>query len=711
MKSRILLTSTAALLAVGVVSAQAVGPDVIVGDIVGTANYAAVGGTDAFSFGTTSCNVGTAGLLWVASTNQHPVIAQNLYRIKGGRFEQVGMSWLKHGFTALAQSLCNPCQNPGTGSILGVNCSDPYSASLNGGQGAGPRNEVNAASGYFKYPIGTNYPSGTTSSITRRLQVLSSDLDPVLNAGAVYLAEAQYVTPDDAAAGNKNNNASNRSATFATTATPGDFTGSLTGTTARQQTAVERWAQLDAAVTLTNYDIPNDGRVIVAKRSQALGDGYTRYFYAVHNLTSDRSAKAFTVNFGGSTNVRALYFNDADYHSGEPYDGTDWAPTVTGSSVSWSTADCAVNPNANAIRWSTCYSFEFESDTAPVTATITPFKPAVNALACPPQPPIPSLGGYGAQNVAYDFVPNVSAAGLLGPTTDDSSVNVGLGFNFSFWGTTYTQMVLSSNGYMAPPGQNGTSYTNVAIPTAGTPNGLIAGYWDDLNPGAGGSGQIRYQTVGVAPNRRFVAHYNGVYMYGTTQPENFQLILDEGTNAITFTYVSTTQGGSSATRGIENLGGTAGVQLAFNQAGTVVAGTSVRFAPIPPAVIPPSADLSWIGTGTTGSTLTIQVVSKPSLPLLLVVDTSAGPFVLPSNLGTLNIGLSAAALPLADGLGVFGPVDPNAKTDCICGTYTIVLSVPAGLTGLVAYSQGIVMDSTAPNGVFHITTPVAFTFN
>jgi hypothetical protein len=108
--------------------------------------------------------------------------------------------------------------------------------------------------------------------------------------------------------------------------------------------------------------------------------------------------------------------------------------------------------------------------------------------------------------------------------------------------------------------------------------------------------------------------------------------------------------------------------------------------------------------------LTIQLVSKPSLPLVLLADTSAGPFTIPGGLGVLDIGLSFGVIPIADGIGLFGYADPNAKTDCICGVFSVSTALPAGITGLTLYSQGIVMDSAAPNGVFHLTTPVSFTF-
>jgi len=135
--------------------AGATGPDVIVGALPDIAKFGTVNGVTAYSVATTSCNIGDQNLSWYSNTNQHPVIAMNMFRLKGGRFEQIGMSWLKHGFCALQQNLCGACQPAGSGcpSLLGIGCSDPYSSSLNGQQSnLGPRSLVNAATGYFPYP-------------------------------------------------------------------------------------------------------------------------------------------------------------------------------------------------------------------------------------------------------------------------------------------------------------------------------------------------------------------------------------------------------------------------------------------------------------------------------------------------------------------------------------------------------------------------------
>jgi len=188
------------------------GPDVIVGDLIDIGEYGKVGNISAFAIGTTSCNIGNVNVKWIASTNEHPVIGQNMYRLKNGRFEHIGQSWLKHGFTALTQDLCCTCNGQG-GAVLGIGCSDPYGAGLNASQGnLGPRSEVNAATGLYPYPyiLGSNPQTG--NAIYKRLQIKDADLEPTLNVGALYFGEGQYVTRDDATLSNKNNNASYRRA-------------------------------------------------------------------------------------------------------------------------------------------------------------------------------------------------------------------------------------------------------------------------------------------------------------------------------------------------------------------------------------------------------------------------------------------------------------------------------------------------------------------
>ncbi len=347
-----------------------------------------LGGIHAFSVGTTSCNLGSCWLNWFSSTNKHPVIAQNMYRLRDGRFEQIGQSWVKHGFSALAGTVCSSaCIAPPDGTHLGVNCSDPYSSTLNGSQTRlGPKFEVNPSTGVFPYPPTDG--SRTGNSIYKRLQVRSVDLDPAQNAGALYWVEAQYVTGDDASSSNQNNNASSRTLTVSTLS-PANFDITLTGTTQRMKTALEQWATVDPEVVLTNTAVPGDGRVILAARVTGLGGGVYHYEYAFLNLNAERAVGSFSVPIPPGTTVSNVGFHDVDYHSGEPFSGADWPSTVDAGSVSWTTESFATNPNANALRWGTLYNFRFDADVPPGNFAITAgiFKPGspasftVNTLA------------------------------------------------------------------------------------------------------------------------------------------------------------------------------------------------------------------------------------------------------------------------------------------------------------------------------------------
>ncbi len=388
-----------ALVPTGARAAQTDGPDVTVIYVSGTSNYTtggAINGYRAYSLGTTSCNVGTRPVNWCdesggctgLNSNQHPVIAQNFYRLKEGRFEQIGMSWLKHGFlsTNSQDSSCLPevptCQVPSRGgSELGIGCTDTYGSSLNGSWSwSGPRSEVNPTTGLYPFPAG-NGPTG--QPIDQRIQVLETDLDPALNAGALYWGEGHYIADNDALEGNGFNNASHRS--FTVGALPA-LTVSFTGSTIREQPAIRAWKTADSAVELVNVDAPAGAlptqRFHLARKVTEPVPGTFHYEYAIHNMNSDRAGQRFVVDFADGTTISNSGFKDIDHHSNEPYAATDWTTTVDAgaSSVAWSSELYSVSVNANALRWGTMFNFWFEADAGPdqiTSSTLTLFKPGM----------------------------------------------------------------------------------------------------------------------------------------------------------------------------------------------------------------------------------------------------------------------------------------------------------------------------------------------
>jgi hypothetical protein len=155
--------------------------------------------------------------------------------------------------------------------------------------------------------------------------------------------------------------------------------------------------------------------------------------------------------------------------------------------------------------------------------------------------------------------------------SDDTTKSVTLPFSFTFAGTAYTSIKISSNGN-AHFGTASNAYSNVAIPATANPNALLAAFWDDLAPNLGGA--IYTGVSGTSPNRKFVIEWRNVNHYGVsgTNGATFEIQLDESTNHIWFLYQDTDFGsasyntGLSATSGVENAAGSAGNQYSYNTA-------------------------------------------------------------------------------------------------------------------------------------------------
>jgi len=377
--------------------------DVAVCDMPNWVKHGAVGSITAYSFGTTSVNVGSVNLNWIDGSPFHPVISQNMFRLKDGKFEQIGQSWLKHGFCALQLTGCGPCAaQGGCLSFLKPGCRDPYSAGLNGSQGGlGPKFEVNAATGVFAWPYTADGVGGNT--IYKRLQVATADL---ANAGALYFIEGHYVASDDAFAGNDNNNASYRRVNIS-----GSHNLSFVGVTQQQKAGIFAWQANDGAVVLNHIDVPGDGRFTLAYKVSDNGDNTWHYEFALYNMNSDRAGQAVRVPVPACVTLTNIEFHDVPYHSGEPYVGTDWTGIHSGGEIVWASQTEGVNPNANALRWGTLYNFWFDitakTTNDPFFVEIEFFKP------CP---------GPGSPGIARAWGPQVLILPIC-PTSCPTDVN------------------------------------------------------------------------------------------------------------------------------------------------------------------------------------------------------------------------------------------------------------------------------------------------
>ncbi len=414
------LCSAALLAFAGAASAQV--PDVIVYDVGVNGNdtndinyWGQSGGIAAYSIGTQSCNKGTKVLDWQTSGGSalHPVIGQNMFRFKDDRFEQLGQSWLKHGFCAVneTEAACAPCQSTPC-STLGIGCADTYWATLNDGGGGQSKVNVNATAGTH---VHGGAPSGN-ATIRGRLQVAVSEIDPAQNPGAEYFIEGHYVTKDDTETGNGDNSASwRRVSVLAVNNIDGG------GPTHREEPAIYAWQDQDRDVQIRIVKILEGSRktaYFFGFRVKQIGVGLWHYEYAIQNLNSDQSCGSLSVPVDPATTITNIGFHDVAYHSGDPYDGTDWPGAKIGGEVRWATTPYATNPNANAIRWGTLYNFRFDATVPPVVSTVTMglFKPGTNAsvdvvdvLVPAGEPPVPHHS-------------NGPLASQSGPTTSASMV-------------------------------------------------------------------------------------------------------------------------------------------------------------------------------------------------------------------------------------------------------------------------------------------------
>jgi hypothetical protein len=370
------------------------GPDVIVGDVNGLAQFGSASGTQVgLALGTDSCNAGVVNLNWFAlPDNDHPVIPQNLYRMSGGatndeRFEQIGGSNVKHAFTALTQNLCGFGCNGTGGSQLGSGCSDPYSAGLNAGPNLGSRAWINPFTGAYPRGDSATPPNSHGAAHTHvgpshRILTEISDLNTSLNAGATYYAEGQYVTPHEYAwcqthpgECNMNNNVSYRRYNVSGTASP--FSFSAVGATVRTQPAINAWT---GATRVELKPAGDDGIAIVGYKVTNPSPGVWHYEYALYNQNLDRGIRSFTLPKQTGVTLSNVGFHAPPQHPGWPADGTvgntgyssaPWAQAEAGGQVTWSSETLAQNPNANAVRWGTLYNIRFDSNRPPMNTSAT----------------------------------------------------------------------------------------------------------------------------------------------------------------------------------------------------------------------------------------------------------------------------------------------------------------------------------------------------
>jgi gliding motility-associated-like protein len=205
---------------------------------------------------------------------------------------------------------------------------------------------------------------------------------------------------------------------------------------------------------------------------------------------------------------------------------------------------------------------------------------------------------YSVTNIPYVAQTNTGTSLFMGDDTQQGPFNIG--FNFCFFGTTYTQFYVGSNGWVSFSGGQPTTFTTQTIPTGNAlvPKNCIMGPWQDWHPGLGG--QIKYQTTGVAPCRKLIVSWIGVPMFSCTSNQGtFHIVIYESSNYIE-NHIQNKPAclqwqGGTATQGIHNNTGTIGIAVpGRNSSAWVTTNDSWRWTPSGPTVTP---TLTWYQVG------------------------------------------------------------------------------------------------------------------
>lgn len=199
------------------------------------------------------------------------------------------------------------------------------------------------------------------------------------------------------------------------------------------------------------------------------------------------------------------------------------------------------------------------------------------------------------------FSPDATPTGThVNLESDDGTTGlIPIGFDFEFFGVSYSQINISSNGLV---GFNADMSDGCCegrrIPRADLRDNIIAAIWSDLTPDA--TGQVWYGVTGVAPNRRFVVHYKNVSFF---QPPaagrvDVQVKLFERTNVIEIHSLSVPFDFDHVhTQGIENATGTHAHFVPGRVATSfVLSNDAVRFRPPSLDATPPVIAATVTGT-------------------------------------------------------------------------------------------------------------------
>jgi hypothetical protein len=171
----------------------------------------------------------------------------------------------------------------------------------------------------------------------------------------------------------------------------------------------------------------------------------------------------------------------------------------------------------------------------------------------------------------------------IGGVGDETIVNFST-LPFVFAGETWTSIGMVSNGYAVVGGGTGADvdYINQILPDPTPPNNVLASFWTDLDPSAGGALRAAYLSGGGLT--WLVLDWEAVPTWSGDEVDSFQIwIGTNGVEDISFTYGPVGDGDSGyLTVGAENAFGNSGQNWYADGVGTLVTeNDEVRVVSVP----------------------------------------------------------------------------------------------------------------------------------
>jgi hypothetical protein len=143
---------------------------------------------------------------------------------------------------------------------------------------------------------------------------------------------------------------------------------------------------------------------------------------------------------------------------------------------------------------------------------------------------------FTAQASTFTQITGTAVPSIL--SDDASSAMLPIGFNFTFCGVTYSQFMVSSNGWLSFINTGGNYRINQDPAQVASISPALMPLWDDLDMGTAWGGAAVYNVTGTPGSQIFTMQWlNAAWDYAADVTSvSFQIKLYEGTNVIEFYY-------------------------------------------------------------------------------------------------------------------------------------------------------------------------------